>query len=195
MAPQSALASAGVNREAGRRSHRLGAFSLVRPTRAATYARPHAPPPRRRQRHRLRGRHALLGDRAARSRPQRHVRPVEARGRAARGRLRRRGRDRGYPLGLFASRIGPKRTVVVGLLVLAVSTLAFSLGESAVTLGVARFAQGVASAITWCGALAWLTLATPREQRGKLARHGVQRRRARLHHRARDRCDRRAGLR
>ena len=74
----------------------------------------------------------------------------------------------GIPSGVFASRIGPKRTVVVGLLVLAVSTLAFSLGESAVTLGVARFAQGVASAITWCGALAWLTLATPREKRGKL---------------------------
>jgi MFS family permease len=74
----------------------------------------------------------------------------------------------GIPSGVFASRIGPKRTVVVGLLVLAVATLAFSLGESALTLGVARFAQGVASAITWCGALAWLTLATPRERRGKI---------------------------
>jgi MFS family permease len=74
----------------------------------------------------------------------------------------------GIPSGVFASRIGPKRTVVVGLLVLAVATLVFSLGESAVTLGVARFAQGVASAITWCGALAWLTLQTPRENRGRL---------------------------
>ncbi|MCY7302345.1 MAG: MFS transporter [Thermoleophilia bacterium] len=73
----------------------------------------------------------------------------------------------GIPSGVFASRIGPKRTVVIGLLVLAVSTLAFSLGESAAALGAARFAQGVASAITWCGALAWLTLATPRDQRGK----------------------------
>jgi len=74
----------------------------------------------------------------------------------------------GIPSGVFASRVGPKRTVVVGLLVLAVSTLAFSLGESATALGAARFGQGVASAITWCGALAWLTLETPREQRGKL---------------------------
>lgn len=73
----------------------------------------------------------------------------------------------GIPSGMFASRIGPKSTVVVGLAVLAVSTLAFSLGESTVMLGAARFAQGVASAITWCGALAWLTLATPRDQRGK----------------------------
>jgi len=73
----------------------------------------------------------------------------------------------GIPSGMFASRIGPKRTVVLGLIFLAFSTFAFSLGESAVALGTARFAQGVASAITWCGALAWLTLATPRDQRGK----------------------------
>ena len=73
----------------------------------------------------------------------------------------------GIPSGMFASRIGPKRTVVLGLVVLAVSTLAFSLGESAIALGTARFAQGVASAITWCGALAWVTLATPSDQRGK----------------------------
>lgn len=74
----------------------------------------------------------------------------------------------GIPSGLFAARIGPKRTVVVGLLVLAVSTAAFAIGDSAATLAAARFTQGVASAITWCGALAWLTLATPRDQRGKL---------------------------
>lgn len=73
----------------------------------------------------------------------------------------------GIPSGLFASRIGPRRTVVVGLLILAVSTAAFALGESAAALGAARFAQGVASAVTWCGALAWLTLATPRDRRGK----------------------------
>jgi len=73
----------------------------------------------------------------------------------------------GIPSGLFATRIGPKRTVVVGLVILAVSTAAFALGDSAAALGVARFAQGIASAVTWCGALAWLTLSTPRDQRGK----------------------------
>jgi MFS family permease len=74
----------------------------------------------------------------------------------------------GIPSGLFASRIGPKRTVVVGLVILGVSTAAFAVGESTATLGAARFVQGVASAITWCGALAWLTLATPRDQRGRM---------------------------
>ena len=73
----------------------------------------------------------------------------------------------GIPSGLLASRIGPKRTVVTGLLVLAVATLAFSVDTSALGLGVARFAQGIASAITWSGALAWLMLATPRDRRGR----------------------------
>ena len=73
----------------------------------------------------------------------------------------------GIPSGLIAARIGPKRTAVSGLLVLAGATLAFSLGSSALSLEIARFGQGVASAITWSGALAWLTLATPRDQRGR----------------------------
>ncbi len=74
----------------------------------------------------------------------------------------------GIPSGLLASRIGPKRTVIIGLIVLAIATLAFSLGSSAFELGAARFIQGIASAVTWSGALAWLTLTTPREQRGKM---------------------------
>ena len=73
----------------------------------------------------------------------------------------------GIPSGLLASRIGPKRTVIIGLGVLALSTVAFSFGSSAVELGAARLTQGVASAVTWSGALAWLTLTTPRDQRGK----------------------------
>ena len=73
----------------------------------------------------------------------------------------------GIPAGLLASRIGPKRTVIIGLVTLATATLAFAFGSSTTGLGVARFVQGVASAVTWSGALAWLTLATPRERRGK----------------------------
>jgi len=73
----------------------------------------------------------------------------------------------GIPAGLLASRIGPKRTVIIGLVTLAAATLAFALGSSAAGLGTARFIQGIASAVTWSGALAWLTLATPRARRGK----------------------------
>ncbi len=73
----------------------------------------------------------------------------------------------GIPAGLLAARIGPKRTVVIGLVTLGIATLAFALGSSPLSLGAARFAQGVTSALTWAGALAWLTLATPRARRGR----------------------------
>lgn len=74
----------------------------------------------------------------------------------------------GIPSGYLAARLGPKRTVVVGLVVLALASAAFALAEAALLLGATRFAQGVASASTWAGALAWLTLGTPRERRGRL---------------------------
>lgn len=71
------------------------------------------------------------------------------------------------PAGLVASRIGAKHTVLVGLAILAVASAGFALVGSPAALGVARFAQGLASAVTWSGALAWLTLSTPRERRGQ----------------------------
>ena len=73
----------------------------------------------------------------------------------------------GIPAGLLAARIGPKRTVVLGLAALALASVAFAFGGSPTVLGLTRFAQGLASAVTWSGALAWLTLSTPRARRGQ----------------------------
>lgn len=73
----------------------------------------------------------------------------------------------GIPSGLLAARIGPKRTVVIGLLALALASFAFAFGASPAVLGLTRFLQGLASALTWSGALAWLTLSTPRARRGQ----------------------------
>ena len=74
----------------------------------------------------------------------------------------------GVPGGLAAARFGPKRAVVLGLLVLALASFAFALAGGAWTLGLARFVQGFASTTTWAGAFAWLTAATPRARRGEL---------------------------
>jgi MFS family permease len=71
------------------------------------------------------------------------------------------------PGGVAALRIGPKRTVVVGLSVLALSSFAFAIAGDPWTLGLARFLQGMASTTTWAGALAWLIVGTPRERRGQ----------------------------
>ena len=72
------------------------------------------------------------------------------------------------PGGLAASRLGPKRAVVLGLALTAVATLGFGVADSVWTLGVARFAQGVGSAFSWAGALAWLMAVAPPGRRGTL---------------------------
>jgi len=74
----------------------------------------------------------------------------------------------GIPGGLAAARRGPKVAVVAGLALLAASSFAFALADGPWALGLARFVQGASSTTTWAGALAWLTVATPRERRGEL---------------------------
>ena len=72
------------------------------------------------------------------------------------------------PGGLAAARFGPKRAVVLGLVLLALASFAFALAGGPWTLGLARFVQGFSSTTTWAGALAWLTVETPRSRRGEL---------------------------
>src|SRR5918994_4727522 len=74
----------------------------------------------------------------------------------------------GIPGGLAASRWGPKRAVVAGLALLAASSFAFAAADGPWTLGLARLVQGISSTTTWAGALAWLTVASPRDRRGEL---------------------------
>jgi MFS family permease len=74
----------------------------------------------------------------------------------------------GVPGGLAAARFGPKLAVVGGLGLLALASFAFAAAEGPWALGLARFVQGASSTITWAGALAWLTVETPRERRGEL---------------------------
>src|SRR5439155_2769125 len=60
------------------------------------------------------------------------------------------------PSGLVASRVGVKPTVLAGLTTVAACTVLFGIADSAWQLDLARFAQGLASAFSWTGALAWL---------------------------------------
>ncbi len=73
----------------------------------------------------------------------------------------------GIPGGLLVRRIGPKRGVLTGLTFLALASLGFALAGGPVALGIARFAQGVSSATTWSGALAWVAVSVPRQRRGQ----------------------------
>jgi MFS family permease len=72
------------------------------------------------------------------------------------------------PAGLVATWVGPRRTVIGGLLLLGCSSLVFGLAHEIVLLDGARFAQGVSGALIWSGALTWLITTAPPERRGSV---------------------------
>jgi MFS family permease len=72
------------------------------------------------------------------------------------------------PGGIAAARFGPRRAVVIGLLLMAVASAGFGFAGDPWTLGLARLSQGVGSALSWAGALAWLVAGTPRARRGEM---------------------------
>jgi MFS family permease len=72
------------------------------------------------------------------------------------------------PAGLLAASFGPKRTVIVGLLLLGVSSVAFGFADEFLLLDSARFIQGGAGALIWAGALTWLISVSPPERRGSI---------------------------
>lgn len=72
------------------------------------------------------------------------------------------------PSGAFAARFGPKPAILLGLALLAATSLAFGFGSSIWILDVARFCQGFGGACTWTGALTWLVAAAPSERRGEV---------------------------
>ena len=74
----------------------------------------------------------------------------------------------GLPGGAAAARLGARRAVLVGLILMGLSSLAFAFAHGFWPLAAARFLQGLGSAFTWAGAFAWLLAAAPRERRGAL---------------------------
>jgi MFS family permease len=68
----------------------------------------------------------------------------------------------------MAARVGPRPTLLAGLALLGVSCVAFGFGENIIVLDVARFCQGVSSALAWAGALTWVILAAPESKRGSV---------------------------
>ena len=81
-----------------------------------------------------------------------------------------------YAVGAFAGalpsiwaarRFGVKATVLAGLLLLALSSAAFTVPESASLVFLARFGQGFGSAFAYTGALAWVAAVAPPARRGE----------------------------
>lgn len=72
------------------------------------------------------------------------------------------------PAGLVASRLGPRRCVIAGLLALGCISVVFGFAKQIALLDAARFVQGVAGALIWSGALSWLVTSAPAERRGEV---------------------------
>ncbi len=72
------------------------------------------------------------------------------------------------PSGFLAARIGFRATMLAGLALLGISSVAFAFATDIVVLDVARFAEGVGGACAWTGGLAWLLAAAPDDRRGEV---------------------------
>jgi MFS family permease len=72
------------------------------------------------------------------------------------------------PAGFVAARFGPRRTVLAGLALLAVSSFTFGFATHIALLDAARLLQGVAGALMWSGAFTWLILSAPEDRRGSV---------------------------
>jgi MFS family permease len=72
------------------------------------------------------------------------------------------------PGGWLAARWGVKPTLLTGLALLGITSLAFAFAQNIVLLDAARFVQGVGGACMWAAGMAWLVSASPPERRGEL---------------------------
>jgi MFS family permease len=72
------------------------------------------------------------------------------------------------PGGLLVIRIGPRLTVLAGLVLLALSSVAFGWLHPLAALDAARFVEGVGGACSWAGGLAWIVSSAPPTRRGVL---------------------------
>jgi predicted MFS family arabinose efflux permease len=68
----------------------------------------------------------------------------------------------------MAARVGVRPTVLAGLALMVLSSVAVAFASSILVLDIARFVQGVGGAASWAGAMGWLAGAAPPSKRGQM---------------------------
>lgn len=71
-----------------------------------------------------------------------------------------------FPAGWLATRAGSRRTALIGLMLMAISSVGFAFAHTFALLTALRFVDGVGGACAWTGGMGWLLSVTPSEQRG-----------------------------
>ena len=71
------------------------------------------------------------------------------------------------PAGWLAAKLGARRVLFAGLILVAVSSVVFGAGEDYELLVGARLLQGIGGAGAWAAGLAWLMSVAPRGERGR----------------------------
>src|SRR3990172_13209788 len=74
----------------------------------------------------------------------------------------------GIPSGFASARLGVKPTMLAGLALMAIATVAFGFLDDYGPLLAARIGQGTASSLAWTAALSWLIARAPAGRRGEL---------------------------
>ncbi|HEX7290055.1 MAG TPA: MFS transporter [Conexibacter sp.] len=70
------------------------------------------------------------------------------------------------PAGWLAVRAGSRRTLLLGLTLMAVSSVSFAFAGNVALLDATRFLDGIGGACAWAGGMGWLVSLAPPEQRG-----------------------------
>ncbi len=70
------------------------------------------------------------------------------------------------PAGWLATRVGSRRTLLFGLALMSISSIAFAFGSSIAVLDSMRFVDGIGGGCAWAGGMGWLIALVPSEQRG-----------------------------
>ena len=72
------------------------------------------------------------------------------------------------PAGWLAARVGPRQTLITGLVGIGIFSPIFGLAENIVLLDVSRFLHGSSGALMWAGAVSWVVSAAPKNRRGEM---------------------------